>query len=96
MRDQGGHHALNQGWGRDLAYAGKQILQARFGGGHFASVASHVERWRCFATWAKAEAGVRDLRQVTPELVSCYAGVIKGQGRAERCRRSRIDSAPSM
>lgn len=92
MGDQGGHQARNQGWGRDLAYAGKQILQARFGGGHFASVASHAERWRCFATWAKTEAGVRDLREVTPELVGRYAEVIKGQGRAVSTIQNRLST----
>ena len=92
MGKYAGHRARNHGWGRDLAYAGKAILQARFGGGHFSSVASHAERWRCFAAWAKAQANLRDLRDLTPALVTQYAEALKGQGRAVATIQNRIST----
>ena len=65
--------ARNHGYGRDMAYAGKQALNEYYGGGHFATVASHGTRFNQFVAWAK-EQGVRDVARNNPqELLEGYA-----------------------
>lgn len=88
----GGQQARNHGWGRNLAYAGKQVLAAHFGGGHFSSVASHGERWRVFTDWAKANLGLRDLRELTPEMLSQYAQALQAQGLAVATIQNRLST----
>ena len=61
----------NYGFGKSLAWAGKNALHDRYGDGHFATQASHAARWTKFAAFAKRE-GVRDARAVTRDLVSEY------------------------
>ncbi|WP_170265697.1 integrase domain-containing protein [Thiohalocapsa marina] len=87
-----GTSARNLGWGRTLAYAGRAILQARFGGGHYSSVASHTERWRVFASWARTQAGIRDLRAIPPELLVQYADHLKAEGRAVSTIQNRLST----
>lgn len=62
----------NYGYGRRLDWAAKQALQERYGGGHYRTVAAHLERFRPFCRWASAQ-GVKDLRQIDAELVRRYA-----------------------
>ncbi len=69
----------NFGFGKQMAWAGKQALQDRYGDGHYATVAAHAERWGQFAAWAKAELGLRDARDVDPSVVTAY-----GEALAER------------
>ena len=65
--------ARNFGYGRDLAYAGRQALQEYYGGGHFATVAAHSSRFGQFAEWAR-EHGIRDVARNDPQqLLHAYA-----------------------
>ena len=70
MRKVGG--GRNFGWGKQMAWAGKQALRAAFGGGHYATVASHAARWRKFCQWAR-EHGVRDARDVSRSELARFA-----------------------
>ena len=64
----------NFGYGRNMGYAGHQALTEYYGGGHYATVATHGERFGEFAKWAREDAGVRDLaRNETQELLTRYA-----------------------
>ena len=55
--------ARNFGFGKQLAYAGREALRAYYADGHYGSVAAHSDRWNQFAHWAKAQ-GIRDLARV--------------------------------
>lgn len=70
MRKVGG--GRNFGWGKQMAWAGKQALRAAFGGGHYATVASHAARWRKFCQWAR-EHGVGDAREVSRSELAQFA-----------------------
>lgn len=65
----------NYGYGKSLAWAGKNALQDRYGDGHFATRAAHAARWAKFAEFAKAQ-GIRDARAVTRQCVSGYASAL--------------------
>jgi len=67
----GGFESRNHGFGKQLAYAGRQAIQDRYAGGHYGSVRSHSERWADFASWAKAQ-GINDARRLTVEHVAAY------------------------
>jgi len=45
----------NFGYGRQLSYAGPQALKDLFGGGHFATVKAHSDRWQAFVRWCRSE-----------------------------------------
>ena len=67
----------NYGYGRNMAYAGRQALVERCAGGHFATVATHSARWGQFCKWAGKEASVRDLAQNdAQDLLEHYAEVV--------------------
>lgn len=68
----------NFGYGKSMAYAGKQALAGRFGGGHFNSVAAHASRFGQFAAFAKS-AGVRDASDINQSTAESY-----GQQLAEK------------
>ena len=61
----------NFGYGKKMAWAGKNALADRYGDGHYATRAAHIERWGRFVCYAKA-AGIRDAREITRELVNAY------------------------
>lgn len=46
----------NFGYGRQLSYAGPQAFDL-FGGGHYATVKAHSDRWQAFVRWCRS-AGV--------------------------------------
>lgn len=75
----------NFGFGKQMAWAGAQALQDRYGDGHYATVAAHTERWGQFADWAKTMQGIRDARDVTPETVVAY-----GESLAEQVRQGTL------
>jgi hypothetical protein len=87
----GGAETRNHGWGRSMSYAGRQVLDARYAGGHFGTVATHAERWDAFCGWAK-EQGVRDMRDIQPEHVAAYAAAMREQGLAVSTAQNRIST----
>lgn len=76
MRKVGG--GRNFGWGKQMAWAGKQAIQSAFGGGHYGTVASHSARWRKFCEWSR-EQGVRDARQLSVSDLAQFAEHLKQQ-----------------
>lgn len=74
-----------------MDFAGKQVIESHFGGGHFSSVASHAERWSAFSDWAK-DIGIRDMRHIVPEHVSQYAAQMKADGLAIATMHNRIST----
>jgi hypothetical protein len=50
----------NYGWGRNMEYAARESLNARYGGGCYGTVAAHTHRFSQFSKWARRQ-GVRDL-----------------------------------
>lgn len=66
----------NYGYGKQLAWAGQQALRDRYGGGHYATRATHVERWLKFAQYLR-EQGINDARQVNPSIIEGYAQTLK-------------------
>jgi hypothetical protein len=68
--------ARNFGFGKNIAYAGREALRAYYGAGHFGSVAAHSDRWNQFAHWAKGQ-GIRDLAKVDQQkAVDSYAASV--------------------
>jgi hypothetical protein len=65
----------NFGYGKSLAWAGKNALKDRYGQGHFATQAAHAARWAKFAEFAKS-IGVKDARDVTRDAVRSYAAAL--------------------
>ena len=68
----------NFGYGKKMEWAGKNALADRYGDGHYATRAAHIERWARFVCYAKA-AGIRDARAVTRELVNAYGAHLTQQ-----------------
>ena len=73
----------NFGYGKQMAWAGKQALRASFGDGRYNTVGSHAERFRHFATWCKAEKQIRDAEKITREDVEAYCRALAEQVDAE-------------
>jgi hypothetical protein len=65
--------ARNFGFGRRLDYVGAQALRAHFGGGHFATVQAHAERWRLFADWCRTHENIGDARKLDATVLVRYA-----------------------
>ncbi len=61
----------NFGYGKQMAWAGKNALADRYGDGHYGTQAAHSERWQQFCDYARDQE-VRDVRQVTEALVTAY------------------------
>jgi len=68
----------NFGFGKQMAWAGKNALADRYGKGHYGTQAAHSERWQQFCHYAH-EQGVRDVRQVTEALVMAYGQSLQQQ-----------------
>lgn len=67
-----GMHTRNFGWGKHFGYACRRALEARYGGGHFSTIATHtcrieaaVEFWR--------ERSIRDARRIDLPEFCAYA-----------------------
>lgn len=71
----------NFGYGKTMAWAGKQALRDRYGDGHHGSVAAHAERWARFAEWAKETCGIRDARNVDSKTVRAFGESLAQQVR---------------
>ncbi len=53
----------NFGFGKQMAWAGKNALADRYGDGHYGTQAAHGERWQQFCEHAR-EQGVRDVQNL--------------------------------
>lgn len=62
----------NFGYGKQMAWAGREALRAHFGDGRYNTVASHAERFRNFATWCKEQTQIRDAAEITRDDVEAY------------------------
>ena len=71
----------NFGYGRQLSYAGPQALKDLFGGGHYATVKAHCDRWQAFVKWCRlAEGpGYNDARQIDRRTLQDYAAHLRQQ-----------------
>jgi len=65
--------ARNYGYGKQLAWAGKNALADRYGQGHFSTRATHEDRWNKFAQYLKTQ-GINDARKIDKSTVLEYAG----------------------
>lgn len=74
-----------------MAYAGMQVLRSRYGGGHYATVASHGERWSAFSSWARDQ-GIRDMRAITRETIESYASHLRGANLAVATVQNRVST----
>lgn len=61
----------NYGYGKQLTWAGKNALADRYGQGHFATRATHEERWNQFARYLKTQ-GINDARQIDQAVLEQY------------------------
>lgn len=68
----------NYGYGKQMAWAGKNALQDRYGNGHYGTQAAHAERWKQFCNYARDQ-GIRDVRQVSAELMTEYGRSLQQQ-----------------
>lgn len=71
----------NFGYGRQLSYAGPQALKDLFGGGHFATVKAHSDRWQAFVRWCRSEegSGYNDARQIDRQTLLSYVQYLRQQ-----------------
>ncbi|WP_223466794.1 integrase domain-containing protein [Pseudomonas sp. GL-RE-26] len=71
----------NFGYGRQLSYAGPQALKDLFGGGHFATVKAHSDRWLAFVKWCRSAQGpgYNDARQIDRQTLLNYAQYLRQQ-----------------
>jgi hypothetical protein len=67
----------NFGYGKQMAWAGKQALKDRYGNGHYGTITGHAERWRQFVTWCRNERDICDARQVSSEVVQDYGRALR-------------------
>ncbi|MFY8299456.1 hypothetical protein AAEU28_11855 [Pseudoalteromonas sp. SS15] len=72
MKKLNNHESRNFGYGKQLAFAGKQALLDRYGEGRFATQASHYARFKQFADWCKNN-GIRDARKIDSDIISAFA-----------------------
>ncbi len=77
MRRVGGHR--NFGYGKQMAWAGKQALRDQYGNGHYGTVNGHAERWRRFAAWCRDERDIRDARWINIDVVEDYARSLRDE-----------------
>ena len=71
----------NFGYGRQLSYAGPKALRDFFGGGHYATVKAHSDRWQAFVRWCRSEdgPGFNDARQIDRQTLLDYAEHLRQQ-----------------
>jgi hypothetical protein len=71
----------NFGYGRQLSYAGPQALKDLFGGGHYATVKAHSDRWLAFVRWCRSEdgPGFNDARQIDRQTLLDYVSHLRNQ-----------------
>ncbi len=69
----------NFGYGRQLSYAGPQVLKDMFGGGHYGTVRAHCDRWQAFVKWCRSEQGpgINDARQIDRKVLADCAAYLR-------------------
>ena len=77
MKKVGGHR--NFGYGKQMAWAGKQALKDRYGNGHYGTVNGHTDRWRRFVIWCRDEHGIHDVRWIDIGIVEDYAQSLRDE-----------------
>jgi hypothetical protein len=75
MSKVGSHR--NFGYGKQMAWAGKQALRNQYGDGRYGTVNGHAERWRQFVAWCREERQIRDARSVDRQVVESYGTSLK-------------------
>lgn len=68
----GGVSSRNFGWGKGLGYAGGRALCSSYGGGHFATVATHRSRWQGAVDFFHANA-ITDAKKISQHDLEEYA-----------------------
>ena len=63
----------NYGYGKQLAWAGKNALADRYGQGHFSTRATHEERWNQFVHFLKV-----DFPEFTRHLIALESNSMRG------------------
>ena len=75
MSKVGSHR--NFGYGKQMAWAGKQALRNQYGDGRYGTINGHAERWRQFVTWCREARQIRDARSVDKDVVEGYGISLK-------------------
>ncbi len=65
----------NYGYGKQLAWAGKNALADRYGNGHYSTKATHEQRWNQFARYLKGK-GINDARKITITVLEQYGTLL--------------------
>ena len=66
----------NYGYGKKLAWAGRNALADRYGEGHYSTRATHEERWKQFVSFLKQE-GIHDARKIDRNVIRHYAKYLR-------------------
>ncbi|MFT6164479.1 MAG: hypothetical protein ACJA1T_000482 [Zhongshania aliphaticivorans] len=66
----------NYGYGKQLAWAGNNALADRYGHGHYATKATHEERWNQFAQYLKTQ-GINDARKIDQTVLDQYGQYVR-------------------
>jgi hypothetical protein len=66
----------NFGFGKQIAWAGREALREAFGRGHYATVAAHFSRWNRFTSWLR-QRGIDDACSITLSALQTYADDVK-------------------
>ena len=74
----------NFGYGKNMAWAGKQALQDRYGNGHYQTTMAHAARWKVFAMWCRDVFEIRDVRQIDRSVLETYGQTLSTKINDER------------
>ena len=87
----------NYGYGKQLAWAGKNALADRYGQGHFSTRATHEDRWNKFAKYLKSQ-GINDARKIDQSTAQGCAAHLKQLVKSDdvRIAYARVLSAGPM
>lgn len=69
----------NFGYGKQMAWAGKQALRDQYGNGHYGTTKGHAERWRQFVIWCRDERDIRDARLINKDVVQNYGNSLRAR-----------------
>lgn len=92
----GGLESRNHGYGRDMGYAGSNVIAERFGDGHFQTKNDLESRWNAFTDYCKSQEGIRDMRDVTANTVQNYAQSVMDSGYAASTAQNYISAVNTV